>query len=247
MKKTSKRKKASGQKQLEFTTILEESFLAHERKLLLFMGKNVEAYRARSLLIKPDLTDRLAVYARISFAILSANAPFEDSVKALDVAVRDVGNVDAANLVPFKMVPAKASYVNEAWSKLNAFGYPLGSFLKRDVETWNDYRLRLKRTFRGLGLAKASFACCLLYPDTADVACIDTWVQKVFLGNTGFKSLNLETYLMVEARIRVYARKFQVSTFLAQWMLWNHARSDAEGNALDHDIFPGSHKLHIED
>ena len=99
--------------------------------------------------------------------------------------------------------------------------------------------MRLQKEVLGLGLAKASFAACLLYPLDADLACIDTWIQKVFLGNTGFKSLGLADYLLVESKIRTFANCFGVSTFLAQWLIWDHARG---GSANSHSIFPGSHK-----
>jgi thermostable 8-oxoguanine DNA glycosylase len=99
--------------------------------------------------------------------------------------------------------------------------------------------MELKRRVKGLGLAKASFAACLLYPLDADLACVDTWIQKVFLGHTGFKSLSLGDYLLVESKIRTYANCFNVSTFVAQWLIWDHARG---GAANAHAIFPGGHK-----
>lgn len=43
----------------------------------------------------------------------------------------------------------------------------------------------------------------------------------------------------VEAKIRTYANCFSCSTFLAQWLIWDHVRG-GEMNA--HAIFPGSHK-----
>jgi hypothetical protein len=75
----------------------------------------------------------------------------------------------------------------------------------------------------------------------ADVACIDTWIQKTFLGHTGFRALSLKDYCEVEEKSRSYARKFDVNTFLAQWLIWDFAR----GESNNHDIFPGNHKQSI--
>jgi len=224
------------QTQLSFQTVLDDSFKAHERKLLRYMSDNVEVYRVNAAFITPDTSNREAVFTRLAFAILSANSPFEDSVKALNVVLDSRGDVKPADLTPFKMVPAKCQYVNYIYHKIYTSGQ--GWYLRWNGETWDEYRERLIQV-KGLGRAKASFAACLLYPLDADLACVDTWIQKVFLGHTGFKSLSKGTYEQVESKIRVYARKFGISTFLAQWLIWDHARG---GTVNNHAIFPGSHK-----
>jgi thermostable 8-oxoguanine DNA glycosylase len=222
--------------QLEFTSVLDSSFRTHERKFVAFMAEHVTAYRVNADQRRPDLTSRHDIYTRIAFAILSANAPFADAVEALGYCAEHKGMADAKVLAQWKMVPAKARYVNQLWDYLQQ---GLFEVVKKPIETWSQYRYRLQKTFKGLGIAKASFAVSLLYPLEADVACIDTWMQKVFLGHTGFKSLSKRDYETVEARIRTYALRFRCSTFLAQWMIWDHARG---GTFNAHDIFPGSHK-----
>lgn len=225
-------------KQLAFQTVLDDSFRSHERKLLSYMVANVEQYKGFARLITPSLADSSQVFSRVAFAILSANARFEDSVKALDYAVErfEYGrNFTEADLISLQMVPAKAEYLTLAAIKVSQ---ELEWFERSELETWQEYRERLIG-IKGLGRAKASFACCLLYPLEADLACVDTWIQKVFLGNAGFRNLSKPTYEQVEAKIRAYARRFNVSTFLAQWLIWDHARG---GQANNHAIFPGSHK-----
>ena len=228
--------KQSKPKQLTFQNVIDSSFRQHERKFQAYMVDNVELYRGFARMITPDLSDNLAVYTRIAFAIVSANAPFEDSIRALDVAIVKRGKVTREDMLQFSgMTPAKAIYVNELWTQVT---HSFDNFRKYHLESWQEFRERLMY-LKGLGRAKASFAACLLYPLEADLACVDTWIQKVFLGHTGFKSLSRTTYQLVEAKIRRYARKFQVSTFLAQWMIWDHARG---GKPNSHAIFPGSHK-----
>jgi thermostable 8-oxoguanine DNA glycosylase len=218
--------------QLEFTTILNDAFAQYEKRIVAYVAANRSKYIAFAEGIAPKAFDDDEIYSRIAFAILSANSPFDDSVKALAVAVEKRGHVKPIDISRFKQVPAKAKYIN-ALARMN-----LQSLRLAPSESWHEYRLRLKSKIRGLGLAKASFAACLLYPMDADLACIDTWIQKIFLGHTGFKSLGVGDYLIVEAKIRAYAVCFGISTFLAQWLIWDHAR----GIESDHDIFPGSHK-----
>lgn len=220
--------------QLEFVSILNDAFAQYERRIATYIIANKAKYEVFAGAITPDLSKANDVYSRIAFAILSANSPFEDSVKALNVVMKQWGHVKPQDIVWFKQVPAKAKYLN-AVAKI-----PAEWFLRQLQigESWHEYRLRLQRNVKGLGLAKASFAACLLYPLAADLACVDTWIQKVFLGHNGFKSLSLTDYLYVEAKIRTYANCFGVSTFLAQWLIWDHAR----GTSNSHAIFPGSHK-----
>lgn len=217
--------------QLEFTTILNHAFAQYEKRIVNYIVNHKDTYLGMARFITPAVYDDDTIYSRIAFAILSANSPFEDSVKALNVAIEKRGHVKASDIIWFRQVPAKAKYLNTL-SRLN-----LQSLQRNHGETWHDYRLRLQK-IKGLGLAKASFAACLLYPLDADLACIDTWIQKVFLGHTGFKSLGVRDYLTVESKIRTYARCFGISTFLAQWLIWDHAR----GSISSHSIFPGSHK-----
>jgi len=213
---------------------LDDAFAQYEKRIVAYMAAHKLEYEIYAMTITPCNYDRREIYYRVAFAILSANSPFEDSVKALNVAIKAFASgttLKPVDLIYYKQVPAKARYLNRlAKMELSA--------LLRGNETWHDYRLRLKRQVKGLGLAKASFAACLLYPLTADVACVDTWIQKVFLGHTGFKTLGVRDYLHVESKIRTYGACFGISTFLAQWLVWDFAR----GSANSHSIFPGSHK-----
>jgi thermostable 8-oxoguanine DNA glycosylase len=202
--------------------------------MLAYMAENVEAYKGFARMITPDTRNPEQVYSRVAFAILSANVQFSQAVKALDVACELKGKVKAEDITPFGMVPGKAEYCNEAWELINQTWIGIGN-----GKDWQRYRFIFQKLFRGLGLAKASFAVALLYPLEADVACIDTWMQKVFLGKTSFKQLGLKDYMAVEARVRRYARRFGVSTFLAQWMIWDFSRNKG---ANEHNIFPGAHK-----
>lgn len=220
--------------QLEFTSILNEAFAQYEKRIVAYVVANKTKYEQFASAITPKEYSDDEIFTRVAFAILSANSPFDDSVKALEVCLRKRGKIQPADIRRFKQVPAKAGYINRlARMKLQ-------SLRKAPAETWHEYRMRLQG-IRGLGLAKASFAACLLYPLEADLACVDTWIQKVFMGHTGFRQLGVTDYLAVEARIRSYAACFCISTFLAQWLIWDHAR----GVVSSHAIFPGSHKAEL--
>jgi len=202
-----------------------------------YIGRNKARYREQALRIVPNMSKPEDVWNRITFSILSANTPFDTSVRGLNYAIacfqsgKELQGEALSELGA--MVNAKADYINELPRDDRVFEYLKGR------EGWHSYRMRLKDSIKGLGIAKASFTGCLLYPEKADLACVDTWVQKVFLGRSGFKTLGVKDYLTVENKIRALARENNIHTFLAQWLIWDYRR----GELTNHDIFPGAHKI----
>jgi len=200
-----------------------------------YCATNRQRYLGMATLIEPNLHDWRHVWTRAAFAILSANATFKVAVAALSYATKRIGTADPEALSAFGMVPQKAKWLNN----LPIGARALSTLLRAQSETtWYEYRLRLSRHIGGLGLAKASFCVALLYPTTADVACIDTHMQKVYLGYSAFKTISVKAYLAVEAKVRTLAQRHDVGTFIAQWMIWDATRGKVE----DHAIFPGAHK-----
>lgn len=203
------------------------------RSLNTYAARHGEVYRGLARMIEPNRTDPEAIRTRVAFAILSANCPFDDAVLALNYCAEHAWQPEPGSCAKYKQVPAKEGFIRTL-AATDPFSY-----LKRDDESWHAYRMRLRKV-PGLGLAKASFAAALLYPSTADVACLDTWMQKVFLRHTGFQTLSVKVYVAIEARVRRFARKHKLpSTFVAQWVIWDSAR---DGAPNPHQIFPGSHK-----
>jgi len=220
-------------KQLQLESIIAQSFASKERAISRYVNANKAKYRAFAMKITPDLDNPFEVWDRIAFAILSANCAFEQGVRALAYATECKGSAEAQVIVKFGMVPRKAEFINQL-----PVGSGIFALLKSESEDWNQYRLRLKNTVLGLGLAKASFAACLLYPLEADLGCVDTHICKIYLRVSHFTKLGVANYLKVEAKIRAIALKAKINTFLAQWLIWDHTR----GLVSDHNIFPGAHK-----
>ena len=229
---------ANSFRQLAFESILDASFRERQRILDRYCAENRQRYIGMAELIRPDLSDWRSVWTRAAFAILSANTSFKAAVAALGYATKRIGHADPEALSAYGMTPAKAEW-------LNALPRELGTrqrLLRGNNESWHDYRTRLQATVKGFALAKASFCAALLYPTNADVACIDTHMQKVYLGHGSFKRLSVVSYLAVESKVRKVAQRHDVCTFLAQWMIWDATRGKVE----NHDIFPGSHKTESE-
>lgn len=173
--------------------------------------------------IEPDRSDTSQVWERIAFAILTANCQFKSSVAGLQYARTCKGRVQGHVLtrVGGGMTQAKAGWLNSL--------PPMLELLKQARETWTDYRRRLARV-RGLGITKASFAACLLYPFEADICCLDVWMLRGLVESVPRR---LTQYEHIEERVRAYARECDMPLFLMQWALWDWLR----GSVTSHDIF----------
>ena len=177
-----------------------------------------------------------AVYWRLVFAILSVHSPLSATFAAystlrlwkarfsrmpshrklhslLLIAKSSDGNVT-------QYCYAKATYIidfDKAWQQDSSRFF-------RNGESDADWRTRIQRNVRGLGLAKASFAVCLSSPTTADICCVDTHIFALFMGRVPGKAIGKRTYLAIEERIRKLAREHGLSTFATQWALWDAHR-----------------------
>jgi len=185
----------------------------------------------------PNPTDA-QVHARVAFAILSANTGFDQAVKALGYAASVGYRCEPFVLGAYGMVPAKSDYLRAMVGRNAREFLRLGN-AGVGHESWTGYRERLAQETPGLGRAKASFVVCLLYPMTADVVCLDTHMQGILWGATSFLKIGRAQYERGETWIREWAPVWGVSTFLAQWMLWDCRRT---GAPQSHDLFPGQHK-----
>lgn len=187
------------------------------RKYLL---DNRSYYLEESEAIRPVLSDWRALWSRTAFSILSANTHFSDAVDCLHAIedARDSGNpLIIEEIKRFGMPASKASYINQ-------LPHEPEPYLRLSTETWDQYRLRLKRQFKGLGLTKASFTACLIYPLTADVACLDTWCQRLIWGHP-FKDIKYKQYVEGEEQIRAIGKEVGYPCcFTTQYALWEWSR-----------------------
>ena len=166
----------------------------------------------------------------IVFALLSVNAPFGATCKAYE-ALRD----EDTNLLDFWSVlqvvrssHAPDGVVSYPWTKSKWIQTFVDSFRHDGVDfrpfvTDTDYRSYLQVNVKGLGLAKASFAT-MLVNGSADVACIDTHMYRLFEGKPAQTAVRAKTYLRLEESVRTMAYRHGLPTSVAQHCLWDAMR-----------------------
>lgn len=228
--------------QYELSDLLAQADRSWWQSIDLYARANKDRYSDYAAFITLSHWNTEEVFKRLAFSILSVQTPFDRACGAfsrlmkLDKLSRGSRTrvSQAIDGVMYRTVKTRG-LVN-AW--FDCQNNPR-QFEKQPAESWDTYRRRLTKLY-GLGKAKASFAACLLYPLEADIACLDTWILKHFGLEQKNGRLSWDEYLACEALIRSHAQRWQVSTFLAQWLIWDHAR----GNVESHSILglPGGHK-----
>ena len=93
-----------------------------------------------------------------------------------------------------------------------------GWYYKQEHETWVQYRNRLVKNTLGLGPAKVSFALELMYPQEANVTCLDTHMFQ-FYGLD--QSKHASQYQALERHWCGKARGHGVSPTVARAIFWD--------------------------
>ena len=171
-----------------------------------------------------DLTD---LYQRLGFAILSVNAPFDATCKAWEafrqvegwdrLAIRQaIATPGSDGVVSYQ--PTKARWLVELWSSMYQSGLDLRPC--GDDQTYRDY---VRRSVTGLAWAKSSFGT-MLVKGSADVACIDTHMYRVFTGKHASKVIRKAVYLELEGKVRRLAKRHGIKASVCQHAIWDAAR-----------------------
>lgn len=92
-------------------------------------------------------------------------------------------------------------------------------YKKRSMETWKGYSDRLQKDILGLGFAKTRFAIELLYPNTANVACVDTHIIQWAKQNPN--KMNKKLYDKIELGWKNHAIKHNMMPVEARWKFWD--------------------------
>lgn len=202
-----------------------------------------EKYEALACAIDPSANDGDAVYWRIVFALLSVHSPIHATFNAyrnlriwsvrygrkpkFHQSIERVLRASKADDGAILYAPTKAWYIADF---TRAWEFDPTPFT-RNGDSDHEWRLRLWRNTRGLGIAKASFAVALCNPLTSDVCCIDTHIFALFTGAPARKGIKPVVYLAIEDTIRELAHKHGLGTFLVQWILWDAKRGISESHS----------------
>jgi hypothetical protein len=159
----------------------------------------------------------------MEFAVLSANAPFDQAARVW---------VDSLTMTP------KQAMSNN--------GMGLQTMKSRGVyEIRNDpthypkpqpdyYTYRENVNHYGLGRSKLSFAATLIDPFGSDIVCLDTHMVQAFcnyIPDAGWYRSRFN-YRGTENRLKQEARRIEMAPFVYQWAVWDYQRGKPENHSF---------------
>lgn len=128
---------------------------------------------------------------RLQFAVCSAFQGWQANVKMMEVIKQMPPNFTEKQLEDaFKKAGTGLYRRAKSLHKLTTdFKQNSISYMPRPGEDWESLRNRLVEKKVGMGLAKASFALELLFPENCRVVCLDRWILADYgikIGDTGW-------------------------------------------------------------
>ena len=209
--------------QMELGTLTRDSRAEYRRKAVAYVQQNRDEYLGK---VESLCTNSAAEKVwRLVFAVLTPRERFDRSRYAYILLRLAPEELLDADTIAMALRRAGLSLVNV---KCRGVRYLLDSrnlVLPEFGEDLHSYRLRLSDTVPGLGLAKATFAVCLMFPMSAPFACIDTWICRLLYGQPGM-NLSARQYFVAERWIAREARKLTLPVFAMQWGLWDFIRGE---------------------
>lgn len=122
-----------------------------------------------------------------------------------------------------------SEFTTKFWSNPSAFDRGLN-------ENWNEFRNRIVNEITGLGLAKSSFAIEMIYPDEAEVVCLDTHLFQAYeLNQTKHKRM----YDKLESHWVKNSLKKDLPPYIARCIYWDRKQEKTDSRYWSHVLEEG--------
>ena len=110
-----------------------------------------------------------------------------------------------------------SEFARKFWNDPEWFKYQDGD--------WQVFRDRLVKNILGLGIAKVSFALEMIYPNQAEVTCMDTHLFQAYALN---QSKDATRYREIENYWLDMCRVWQVPSYIARCILWDRKQDKTD-------------------
>jgi len=122
-----------------------------------------------------------------------------------------------------------SNFTTKFWS--NPSYYEIGK-----GESWEGFRNRIEKNIKGLGMAKSSFAVEMIYPDEAEVVCLDTHLFQAYGLN---QTKHARQYGSLENHwVKNSARK-NLPPYIARCIYWDRKQEKQDSRYWSHALEEG--------
>lgn len=213
--------------------------LAKRQQRLSAYLESASAHHANWARLIGRANDETTTYERILFSLLSVGTSFESGSLAW-LLLRKAPNDDCST------VESIIRSVRQPGRKSGTVAYPATkaadvveftrrfksnpeSFMLHFGESTAEWRARVN--VRGLGLAKISFAAALLNPEDSPCVCLDRHMTRYFTGEVT-RTPNPRQYSKHEVALVKIGKRYGISGFVAQWVVWDWLRGREESHLI---------------
>ena len=184
-----------------------------------------------------------AVFRRFLFAFASVQTRWQENV-ALYQALYDLEWCNDQKELRRRIQDVYTGLANNReryiWDLSNHFWDINGPewYRRHCDETWTDYRDRMVENIFGLGPAKVSFAIEMIYPDAAEVVCLDRHMLRMYKHPKDYCSAT--QYRQYEDHWVQHSLKSDVNPAVSRWMCWDRIQDQPDSRYWAYILEPGA-------
>jgi len=179
-------------------------------------------------------------FQRFLFAFMSVHTTWERNVIGYN-NIKDWWNwMNRWEVLEQKLIDSRVGLHNNRLKFISNFTTKFWSnpsnFDKGEGEKWSGFRNRIVKEITGLGLAKSSFAIEMIYPDEAEVVCLDTHLFQAYdLDQTKHKRM----YNELESHWVKNSSKKDLPPYIARCIYWDRKQEKQDSRYWSHVLEEG--------
>lgn len=183
-------------------------------------NSKIKEYQNQWLAITPNTESE--IFRRWIFSFLSVHSTYEANIRGYEKLKDWYLCFNNWSLLEEKLVESRVGLHNARVKYIKEFSIKYWSnpeyFLKGGNENWCSYRNRLVKEILGLGFAKVSFGIEMIYPNKAEIACMDTHLYQAYgLSQGKHHSLGPK----IEEHFVLMSKMWNVPAAIARAIFWD--------------------------
>lgn len=179
-------------------------------------------------------------FQRFLFAFMSVHTTWERNIIGYN-NIKDWWNwMNRWNILEEKLIASRVGLHNNRLKFISNFTTKFWSnpsnFDRGLNETWGSFRNRIVKEITGLGMAKSSFAIEMIYPDEAEIVCLDTHLFQAYDLN---QVKHGRRYVELESHWVKNSRKKDLPPYIARCIYWDRKQEKTDSRYWSHVLEEG--------
>lgn len=179
-------------------------------------------------------------FQRFLFAYTSVHTSWEANIRGYNL-IKDWWNwMNRWELLEQKLIESRIGLHNNRLRFIKDFTLKFWSdpsyYEKAQAESWSEFRNRIEKNIKGLGLAKSSFAIEMIYPTEAEITCLDTHLFQAYELN---QVKDKKMYHDLEYHWVKNSRKKDLPPYIARCIYWDRKQEKSDSRYWSHVLEEG--------